>query len=185
MIEKTAKADVCGYPDALIACPDFLLSTLSLTVSELIEAALAPLGLRLRDYRVLRFLLFDGPQLQGAVGPALGVDRTTVVALIDKLEVTKLAKRVRSTDDRRAYCISLTAKGERLAREATRRVNAVEEKLFAPLDPSERSELRRLSTRLLSQPGAIAQAHARSQREPGPDVIEAATRPKHATSRRP
>jgi DNA-binding MarR family transcriptional regulator len=154
----------CGYPDALIACPDFVLSTLSLTVSELIEEALARFGLRLRDYRLLRLLLFDGPQLQGAIGPALRVDRTTVVALVDKVELKKLVRRSRSDNDRRAYLLKLTPKGERFAREATKIVNAVEEDLFAPLDAKERSDLRSLSMRLLAAPGAVASAHASTRR---------------------
>jgi DNA-binding MarR family transcriptional regulator len=148
----------------LIACPDFVLSTLSLTVSELIEEALARFDLRLRDYRLLRLLLLDGPQLQGAVGPALRVDRTTVVALVDKVELKKLVRRSRSDTDRRAYLLSLTAKGERVARAATTTVNAVEEDFFAPLDAKERSDLRSLSMRLLAEPGAIANAHAATRR---------------------
>jgi len=177
MTRKTENEDAATYSDALIACPDFLLSTLSLTVSELIEQALVPLGLRLRDYRVLRLLYFDGPQLQVGLGPALRVDRTTVVALVDKLEQKKLAKRTRCTDDRRAYRVSLTPKGERLTGDATRLVNAVEETLFAPLDQSERSMLRTLSTRLLSEPGLIAQAHAATPREHAPIAPEGASRP--------
>jgi DNA-binding MarR family transcriptional regulator len=161
---KRVGQDGCGYPDALIACPDFVLSTLSLTVSELIEEALARFDLRLRDYRLLRLLLLDGPQLQGAVGPALRVDRTTVVALVDKVELKKLVRRSRSDTDRRAYLLSLTAKGERVARAATTTVNAVEEDFFAPLDAKERSDLRSLSMRLLAEPGAIANAHAATRR---------------------
>lgn len=162
---KPAGTVDCGYPEALIACPDFVLSTLSMTVSELVEDALTRFDLRLRDYRLLRLLLFDGAQLQAAVGPALGVDRTTVVAIIDKAEKMKLVKRTRSTADRRAYRLDLTAKGERVSRAATQTVNAVEENLFAPLDAKERSVLRTLSMRLLSEPGAIASAHAATRRE--------------------
>ena len=164
MVRKPVNEEGCGYPGALIACPDFVLSTLSLAVSDLIEEALARFGLRLRDYRLLRLLLFDGPQLQGAIGPALGVDRTTVVALIDKVELMKLVRRSRSSADRRAYLLNLTAKGKRIAQAATATVNAVEEDLFAPLDSKERNELRRLSMRLLAEPGGIADAYAATRR---------------------
>ena len=107
------KTDV-DYPACLLVCPDFVLGTLSLTVTDLVEETLAPLDLRLRHYQLLRLLHFDGPRLQSTIGPVLGVDRTTVVALVDQLEKLKLAKRVRSPDDRRAYLIALTAKGKRL-----------------------------------------------------------------------
>ncbi len=175
--QKTVKQDGARYSDSLILCPDFVLSTLSMTVSGLIEEALTPIDLRLRDYRLLRLLFFEGSQLQAALGPALRVDRTTVVALVDKLEQKKLAKRNRCTDDRRAYRISLTPKGERLTREATRIVNAVEESLFAPLDAAERSVLRSLSTRLLSESGSIAQAHAASLSQHPPVAGEHASPP--------
>jgi DNA-binding MarR family transcriptional regulator len=155
----------CTYPAALICCSDFVLGTLSVTVAELVEEALAPLDLRLRHYRLLRLLFFDGPQFQSALGPALGVDRTTVVALVDHLERMKLAKRVRSEEDRRAYRIALTEKGGKVAIKASEIVNTVEQSMFSPLSTKEQDDLRRLSTRLLSEPGIIADAHARAVRE--------------------
>jgi DNA-binding MarR family transcriptional regulator len=161
--------DACTYPAALLVCSDFVLGTLSMTVAELVEEALAPLDLRLRHYRLLRLLMYDGPQLQSAIGPALGVDRTTVVALVDYLERLKLAKRTRSEVDRRAYRIELTEKGKRTATKATTLVNKVEENMFAPLSAAEQTHLRALSTRLLSSPGIIADAHAKALRADGRD----------------
>ena len=161
---QTGPDDPCGYPAALLVCSDFVLGTLSMTVAELVEEALAPLDLRLRHYRLLRLLMYDGPQLQGAIGPALGVDRTTVVALVDFLERLKLAKRARSESDRRAYRIELTEKGKKTAAKATALVNAVEQNMFAPLSEKEQQHLRLLSTRLLSEPGIIADAHAKALR---------------------
>jgi DNA-binding MarR family transcriptional regulator len=148
-------------PECLLVCPDFVLGTLSLTVTELVEEALAPLDLRLRHYRLLRLLYFDGARLQSTIGPALGVDRTTVVAIVDHLEKLKLAKRVRSQDDRRAYRIALSEKGKRIAAKATDLVNSVEERMFSPLTADEQQVVRKLSARLLSAPGIIANAHAK------------------------
>jgi DNA-binding MarR family transcriptional regulator len=150
------------YPECLLVCSDFVLSTLSLAVTELVEEALAPLDLRLRHYRLLRLLYFDGPRLQSTIGAALGVDRTTVVAIVDHLEKLKLAKRVRSTEDRRAYLVALTEKGKRAALKATALVNAVEENMFSPLTAEEQNVVRKLSARLLSESGMIAAAHART-----------------------
>jgi DNA-binding MarR family transcriptional regulator len=154
-----AEAEDCGYPTTLIACPDFVLSTLAMSVTEILEEAIAPLGLRLRHYRLLRLIHFEGPQRQGSLRNALGVDRTTVVALVDYLEQRGLAKRERSPSDRRAYNIKLTAKGEALAKKATALMTKAEQRMFAPLDADERRTLRRLSTRLLGNPGPIAQVH--------------------------
>jgi DNA-binding MarR family transcriptional regulator len=160
-----AAETACTYPASLICCSDFVLGTLSMTVAELVEEALAPLDLRLRHYRLLRLIYFEGPQSQSAIGPALGVDRTTVVSLVDHLEKLKLAKRERSEEDRRAYRIALTEKGRKVSLKATEIVNGAEESMFSPLSNDEREHLRRLSTRLLSEPGIIAEAHARALRE--------------------
>jgi len=148
-----------GYPDALIACPDFVLSTLAVSVTELIEAAIAPVGLRMRHYRLVRMLWADGSQRQSAVGAALGIDRTSVVALIDELEDAGLVRRERDPDDRRSYCIVLTAKGRRVAEKAIARVSAAEASMFGPLSSAEKSALQNLATRLLGTPGPIADRH--------------------------
>ena len=161
--EHAASTDY-SYPDCLMVCSDFVLGTLSMTVTELVEEALAPLNLRMRHYRLLRLIHFSGPQLQSAIGPALGVDRTTVVAIVDHLEKLKLAKRERSESDRRVYRIALTEKGHRAAVKATDVVNAAEETMFAPLTAEEQLLVRKLSTRLLSEPGVIADAHAKTVR---------------------
>jgi DNA-binding MarR family transcriptional regulator len=152
---------LCGYPETLIACPDFLLGTVSVTVAELLEEALEPLGIRLRHYRLLRVLAYEGPQQQSALGATLQVDRTTVVALVDFLEENQLANRVRDPGDRRAYVVRLTEKGQDLARQASTAAAAIQERIFAPLASTERSTLRALFTRLLTSPGPIADAHAR------------------------
>ena len=142
-------------PGTLFACEDFVLSTLALTVSELLEEALAPLDLRLREYRLLLVLLGEGPRAQSSIGRALGIDRTSVVALVDGLERKGAVKRVRGAD-RRAYDVELTPKGKRIATNAVSRVNAAEEKIFAPLASSEREALRVLSARLFEEPGPVA-----------------------------
>ena len=170
---------VCGYSDTLLACPDFLLGTIAITVADLIEEALAPLGLRLRHYRLLRFLWLDGPHQQSALGAALQVDRTTVVALVDFLEQQKLAKRERDREDRRAYVVRLTAKGEEVARKATETANAVSERIFAPLERAERQLLRALFVRLLTAPGPIADAHTRiaEAEKPAPSASQVPDKP--------
>ena len=136
--------------ECLIACPDFVLSALAVTVTESLEKALAPLGLRLRHYRLLRVLLFEGPQPQNGLSAKLGVDRTTVVALVDYLEGRKLAKRTRDPKDRRAYYVAITPGGKEAAHKATVVTNRIEEEMFAPLASRERATLRKLSTRLLA-----------------------------------
>jgi DNA-binding MarR family transcriptional regulator len=141
--------DACNYPGTLIDCADFVLSTVAVKVTELLESALEPLDLRIRHYRLLLLLVIDGPLAQSSIGPSLNVDRTTVVALVDHLEKLGAAKRVRR-EDRRAYFVELTSTGKRLAKQALTRVRSVEAQIFAPLTAEEQDTLRRLSARLLA-----------------------------------
>lgn len=157
--ENHVESDI---PDCLIACPDFLLSTLALSVTELIEESLAPLDLRLRHYRLLRLLYFEGAQPQGDLARALRADRTTIVSIVDHLERKQLAKRTRNVTDRRAYTVSLTASGRKIAQRAIASTTDLERRMFAPLIEREQQTLRRLSTRLLAEPGPIASAQGRA-----------------------
>ena len=147
-----------------MVCPDFVLGTLSMAVGELVERTLAPLDLRLRHYRLLRLLYFEGKRQQSTIGPVLGIDRTTVVVIVDHLEKLKLAKRFRSSEDRRAYVIAITDKGKRVSEKSTELVNAVEASMFSPLTEEEQNLVRKLSARLLLHPGIIAEAHAKLAR---------------------
>jgi DNA-binding MarR family transcriptional regulator len=150
-----------GYPGALINCADFLLSSLAIAVTNQLDEALIPLGLRMRTYRALRVLYMDGPQRQSVLGAALGMDRTTTVQLIDELEAAGFAKRERSPQDRRSYLVGLTPKGRRTVIKAIDRAAEAEAKMFGPLSPGERRTLQDLATRLLTEPGLIAQENRR------------------------
>jgi DNA-binding MarR family transcriptional regulator len=160
-VERLSNAE---HPECLMVCPDFVLGTLSMAVGDLVERALEPLDLRLRHYRLLRLLFFEGARQQSSIGPVLGIDRTTVVAIVDHLEKLKFAKRVRSPEDRRAYVVAITEKGRRATEKATNLVNTVEASMFSPLTSDERDLVRKLSARLLLHPGIIAEAHAKLAR---------------------
>ena len=56
--------------------------------------------------------------IQQELGSALGIDRSTMVSLIDQLESAGLAKRRPSATDRRAREIAITPKGRRLLQRA-------------------------------------------------------------------
>jgi MarR family transcriptional regulator, lower aerobic nicotinate degradation pathway regulator len=148
-----------------MACPDFLLGTVAVAVAQLMEHALEPIGLHRRHFWLLLFLASGGPRQQSALSWALGVDRTTVVALVDFLEQHQLARRVREKEDRRAYVVRLTPKGAALTRQATAVVNTIEEQMFAPLTPNERETLLVLFMRLLTAPGPIADTLRGSRRQ--------------------
>jgi DNA-binding MarR family transcriptional regulator len=145
---NTKIMESCRYPGTLIACEDFVLTKLALTVSEMLDEALEPLDLRLRHYRLLVLLEAEGERAQSSIGAALGIDRTSVVATVDHLERLGAVKRQRY-EDRRAYFVGVTPKGRKLARKAVANVSAAEARIYAPLSPAERETLRKLSAQVL------------------------------------
>jgi len=97
------------------------------------DSALAPLGIDSKEFGVLRALVGRDPMSQQQVAATLGVDRTTMVALIDGFEAKGIASRTPDPEDRRRNCVILTPTGLRLYRKADAAYAAVEESFLAPL----------------------------------------------------
>jgi DNA-binding MarR family transcriptional regulator len=92
--------------------------------------------------------------IQQELGSALGIDRSTMVSLIDQLESAGLARRRPSVTDRRAREIAITPKGRRLLQRARGLIFQVEDEVLAGLSAGERHELLALLRRALdSAPG--------------------------------
>ena len=87
--------------------------------------------------------------IQQELGSALGIDRSTMVALIDQLESAGLARRRPSATDRRAREIAITPKGRRLVQRARGLISQVEDEVLAGLTAAERDELLTLLRRAL------------------------------------
>ncbi len=87
--------------------------------------------------------------IQQELGSAIGIDRSTMVSLIDQLEGAGLAKRRPSATDRRAREIAITPKGRRLLERARQMLSQTEDEVLAGLSAEERSELVRLLRRAL------------------------------------
>jgi DNA-binding MarR family transcriptional regulator len=87
--------------------------------------------------------------IQQELGSALGIDRSTMVSLIDQLEIAGLATRRPSATDRRAREIAITPKGRRLLQQARGLIAQVEDEVLAGLTAEERHELLTLLRRAL------------------------------------
>ncbi|WP_033222061.1 MarR family winged helix-turn-helix transcriptional regulator [Kitasatospora phosalacinea] len=98
----------------------YLLKHAHLRYTEVSTRALAPLGTDGRELAVLAVLASDTPLSQQEAAGRLGVDRTTMVALVDALEAKSLAERLRSPTDRRKNIVRLTEQGRQLLDRAER-----------------------------------------------------------------
>jgi MarR family transcriptional regulator, transcriptional regulator for hemolysin len=87
--------------------------------------------------------------IQQELGAAMGIDRSTMVLLIDQLESADLARRRPSPTDRRARQVAITPKGRRLLERARQLIAQVEEEVLAGLTAAERRELLELLRRAL------------------------------------
>jgi len=85
---------------------------------------------------------------QSALARALGIERSTMVAVIDGLEGRKLVARQDSTSDRRAKVLSLTRQGKALLAKVTPKVRNHEQRIAADLDAEEGSALIALLKRI-------------------------------------
>ena len=92
--------------------------------------------------------------IQQELGAAMGIDRTTMVSLIDHLESAGLARRRPSAKDRRAREVAITPKGRRLLERARRLLTQAEDEVLAGLTAEQRRDLLALLRRALeSAPG--------------------------------
>ena len=143
-----------GLPDLPAALTErvaFLLQLALTRAHAMAEEVLADLQLTGREYGVLAMLEAGGPApaAQHRLGAALGIDRTTTVALLRGLQARGLIQRSRHPANRRAYHIALTAAGEQL-RDRTAAVLAdCDDRFLAPLPAAEREHLRTLLRALL------------------------------------
>ena len=117
--------------------PDYLVYT----VNAAIPTALAGLGLLVLVDR-------NAGLSQMALARALGIDRSTVVGVIDKLETRGLVERASHPKDRRAHALRLSPPGAKRFRDLARRVRSHESRIAKRLSAPERELLIALLQRI-------------------------------------
>lgn len=108
----------------------------------LTSRALAPYGIDGRELTVLMTLAAGEPASQQEAARRLGVDRTTMVALLDVLETKGLVVRRPDAADRRRNIVELTERGEQALRDGLEASAEAEREFLFPLSPSAEKALR-------------------------------------------
>ncbi len=126
----------------------YLFKRVLVDLEDLHAEHLAPVGVSGRELAVL--LLLDGlsSESQQQVAARLGVDRTTMVELLDALEAKKLVVRHPDAKDRRRNVVELTHDGRVTLAAAVHASDEAERQLLAALNGTESTQLRTLLTRL-------------------------------------
>jgi DNA-binding MarR family transcriptional regulator len=123
-------------------------------------AALEPTGLSPKGFGALTVLAAEGPLPQGRLATRQGIDRTTMVAVVDELERLGAVRRRRDERDRRAYALELTSQGERLLERGRSAIEDAEDRFLAPLPTAERRALKRSLRALVEGAGDPETARA-------------------------
>lgn len=126
----------------------YLLKYALVTLEGLHDEHLATSGISARELAVLLVLGDREPESQQQAAQRLGVDRTTMVSLLDGLEGKSLVTRRADPADRRRNVVELTETGQQVLAEATRASDAAEQELLADLGERDASRLRELLGRL-------------------------------------
>ncbi|MBT3373133.1 MAG: MarR family transcriptional regulator [Rhodospirillaceae bacterium] len=85
---------------------------------------------------------------QTRLGKAVGIDRSTVVAVIDRLEGRGLVDRLPAPSDRRSYALHLSDQGRALLHQARDLVVAHEARVAKNLNAAEQTQLIELLSRI-------------------------------------
>ncbi len=106
--------------------------------------ALASIGLTSASFALLNVLGAREGSIQQQLSSDMGIDPSAMVKLIDEVEGAGLAARRRRPGDRRAWEVTITAKGRRTLARARGLAAQVEDEVLGGLSDFQRRELLRL-----------------------------------------
>jgi MarR family transcriptional regulator, lower aerobic nicotinate degradation pathway regulator len=127
-------------PDRLRRLPSWLLIRLYGPANRLVAAAMGRPGAR-ADYAVLATVDQFGALSQAELGRRLDVDRSDMVALINRLVEDGLVLREPDPTDRRRNMITITEPGRRRLGQLDVAARRAQDELLAPLSAARRADL--------------------------------------------
>lgn len=98
---------------------------------------------------ILTIIDASEPMSQMALGDEIGVDKATMVKLLDGLEENGFIERVSDTKDRRVKFIKITKQGKKFTEKMNIKRVEVEKKFLSVLTAEEEKMLRRIMPKLL------------------------------------
>jgi DNA-binding MarR family transcriptional regulator len=150
--EPAGPLEQIGPPPELADRLAYLLKHAQLGLAGLTAEALAPFGVSGRELAVLTVLADQEPGSQQQAAQRLGVDRTTMVGLVDTLEDKGLVRRRAHAEDRRRNVIELTEAGRDILHQAGEASRGAERRFLAPLSARDAEHLKTALLALI-QPG--------------------------------
>ena len=137
-------ADEQGLPPSMRDRVPYLLYRAAATSTTMADAGLKQVRLTARQMGILTLIIEREPMTQRQLGETIGVDRTTMVALLDDLEAKGFAKRRRNPADRRAFLISPTERGITAQQRGLQVLDEIADAFLKPLTEPQRHQLAEL-----------------------------------------
>ncbi len=113
-----------------------------------LQTVLAQFDVTPGQFGVLYLIHRNPGASQSDLGAALGIDRSSMVAVIDRLEKRGLVVRAPSPEDRRSYALQLSANGEEVVRRMVPLVEQHDRAIARLLSDAEQAELLGLLRRI-------------------------------------
>jgi DNA-binding MarR family transcriptional regulator len=135
----------------LYARPGFLLRRAHQIAVGIFLSECARAGLTPPQHGVLMAVASHEDISQSELARLLGFDRATVGQVVAGLVARELLRRSASATDRRNHALALTARGERLIRQASGAMQRTSARLLSPFTRSERELFMKLLTRLTTE----------------------------------
>ena len=141
---------------ALAHLVGYAASRAALELRKVFARHMEPFDLRIAEFTILMLVATNGDVNQKQLGDALDISPPNMAVTLDRMVDRGWVERVRSTHDRRAQHVVLTARGRALA-ERTRRVSmTMEEPALAMLSAAERALLIELLRKIARRGDAAA-----------------------------
>lgn len=131
----------------------FVVNKVAERIDHKVESVVAPYELTFRQYGLLVLLQSGGPQAQITISQQSGLDRTSVMRIVDVLEARGLVRRDPDPSDRRKHSVVLTDAGAELLGRTLAGVQGAEREFEAVLSDAEQAQLLSLLKRLLRLEG--------------------------------
>lgn len=145
---QSARAKGMPLPPSLAVWTGYLLGRAAQQCQDYFDVLVTPLGIRRRHFGVLAIVGEAKPLSQIDIGERLGIDRNTMVGLLDELEAGGFVMRSRDPRDRRAHLVALTPAGQDVLAQGTLLAQRTNDDVLSPLAPDERAQLHALLSRL-------------------------------------
>jgi DNA-binding MarR family transcriptional regulator len=134
---------------ALQQTPGFMVRVLQIQIFEAFFEYFSPLGISPAEHSLLVTIRDNPAVTQSQVAGVLRIQLPNLVKILLKFEANGLIARKRSRKDKRAVELTLTARGKKLATQASQMADVFNTAMLSPLSSSEQKQFLRMLSRLV------------------------------------